>query len=410
MNAIFDQGLRLAQDVSYTDTGDATANWFKQKKNDEIKIGKKTDYNVKHNHVEWNFLQHHGEPDGRVNMNKLHEDRGLKQTRFHKGFHRRNVRDIVDHETKIAQEEAREQMKSMHLSKRRERLHQLDKQNEYNLLTGEYNESKFKEPSKKIVDDFRNHPERRNYGTILMRDSHNRFHMQPYSGMNHDIRQQKLVTEGVLKPKMTSVLGIGRNEMPSYGVEDQLSKSNYVPQSKIKIEGHYERFQGGRWTPNKHQMYPEGYWEPTVFPTKEAEPHKVVHETPPPSEHLHRWTMRLPPHPMPFDSSLQSQQREHGSAPLTTNRARVRATAQKVLNSSSGRLTTAPAVPQLNMKSGSGQTRSTNNNNQHHQSSPFRKSQSTHQLSYRGTNTKTPMQRREEAQYQADIDAIRQLH
>ncbi|CAM9230556.1 unnamed protein product, partial [Heterosigma akashiwo] len=49
MNAIFDQGARLAADVSYTETGDATANWFKQKGRGEINMGKKCDYNIRHN-------------------------------------------------------------------------------------------------------------------------------------------------------------------------------------------------------------------------------------------------------------------------------------------------------------------------------------------------------------------------
>ena len=34
--------------------------------------------------------------------------------------------------------------------------------------------------------------------------------------------------EGIAKPKMQAVIGVGKAEAPSYGVEDQFSKSKYL--------------------------------------------------------------------------------------------------------------------------------------------------------------------------------------
>jgi len=398
MNAIFDQGIRVAQEVSYNPTEDASANWFRQKDHNDIKMGKKTGYAVAHNHAEWNFLQHHAEPDGQVQLNAMQEDKGLNQTRFHKGFRRRNVNDIVDKQAALEKQAIKEQMQETHLAKRRDHLDKVDKQNEYHLITGAYNPDKVKDPSKKIVDDFRNHPERQKYGEILMRDSHNRFFLPPYSGPKHDQRQMQLVTEGVLKPKMSSVLGIGRNDVPSYGVEDQLSKADYIPCERIQIEGHYERNQPGRWTPNQHQMYPEGYWQPSVFNKQHPQPHQVQHRTPPPSNRADR-TIRHPMNPLPqFD-------RETGTAPINQRPDGI-AGVQDYSNRNRGngeRWGSAP--PQLGsvVSQGDQEKRSS------HVSFYQRSGNQSMQHSTGRSSLVTPMQRREQVQLKAEIEALRKL-
>lgn len=55
------------------------------------------------------------------------------------------------------------------------------------------------------------------------------------SGPAHDYRQKVMYTEGLLKPKLSAVIGVGKPEMSSFGVEDQFSHSNYTPKDPIKV-------------------------------------------------------------------------------------------------------------------------------------------------------------------------------
>jgi len=69
-------------------------------------------------------------------------------------------------------------------------------------------------------------------GHIQLRDSLSRFYLPHYSGTNHDKRQQTLVTEGLIKSKSSSILGVGSSDLGSYGVEDQFSKAQVSEQAK----------------------------------------------------------------------------------------------------------------------------------------------------------------------------------
>jgi hypothetical protein len=72
-------------------------------------------------------------------------------------------------------------------------------------------------------------------GHIRLRDSFSRFFIPQYSGPRHDRRQQLLVTDGVLKPKMSAAIGIDRRDLLSYGVEDQFSHSDYTPKEPCRV-------------------------------------------------------------------------------------------------------------------------------------------------------------------------------
>ena len=48
------------------------------------------------------------------------------------------------------------------------------------------------------------------------------------SGGKHEKRQDCLMREGISKPKMQGVISVGKAEAPSYGIEDQFSKSKYL--------------------------------------------------------------------------------------------------------------------------------------------------------------------------------------
>lgn len=64
------------------------------------------------------------------------------------------------------------------------------------------------------------------------RTSEFRYYAQPPSREAMQRRQELMLREGLNTAKKTSLLGIGRNDLPSYGVEDQFSKSEYFQRSK----------------------------------------------------------------------------------------------------------------------------------------------------------------------------------
>ena len=119
-------------------------------------------------------------------------------------------------------------------------------------------------------------------GHILLRNSHYRFFQPHYSGEPHDKRQVQIVTEGQHQLKTSSVLGIGRSDLESYGVEDQFSHSVYDgryqrPPEDGGCEGLHEKTHPGRYTPRK-QLLSSGI---------------------PPTDHTLRRSMRMEPISVP---------------------------------------------------------------------------------------------------------------
>ena len=103
-------------------------------------------------------------------------------------------------------------------------------------------------------------PEAPARGFSMLRESPvGRFHQPQNSGNNHDYRQATLHNEGLIKPKYSGVIAIGKSDLPSYGVEDQFSKSEYDKnRSDISKKGLYETSVPGKYTPRKQPGNPSG--------------------------------------------------------------------------------------------------------------------------------------------------------
>lgn len=91
-------------------------------------------------------------------------------------------------------------------------------------------------------------PESHSRGIVQLKDSVNRYFLPQESGEGHRRRQEKLNKEGLSVPKMQGVINVGKAEAPSYGLEDQFSKSKYA---KTNISGLIETREPGKFTPRK---------------------------------------------------------------------------------------------------------------------------------------------------------------
>ena len=134
---------------------------------------------------------------------------------------------------------------------RTQRLVDVKDYNGFNVISGAYDPSKVRgiPPRPRYLSD-RPSEELAKTGEITVRNSCYRFYTAAPSGNKHDYRQHQLVSEGQNKPKFSSVLGVGRAEEPSYGVEDQFAKSHYG--GKVVTDfGLVEVREPGRYTPRK---------------------------------------------------------------------------------------------------------------------------------------------------------------
>lgn len=223
-----------------------------------IKIGH---YKNKANNSEQfrdNFLAHTGSVD---NFNKPKADSGLSQTRFHKGFQRKQQADIRNPIAEQGQEFSRLYAeKSAKLAESRSQiLNSIDKATGYNIITGQdVGKGPINKPygRKSIANGLG--PESRKAGEIALRNNETRFFTPHSSGQMHENRQGLLYREGLEQKKFSSVLGIGRKEMPSYGVEDQFSKSQYTNNSAQAQYGLVEKRSPGKFTPRKVPNHPSG--------------------------------------------------------------------------------------------------------------------------------------------------------
>lgn len=121
----------------------------------------------------------------------------------------------------------------------------------FNVITGEIVGSGPKEQrlhTRHIRDGLG--PESHSRGMQVMRDSSSRYFTPHFSGEAHHKRQERLVTEGLSHPKMAGVINIGKGEAPSYGLEDQFSRSQYI-QHKAPLKGLVERRVAGAYSPRK---------------------------------------------------------------------------------------------------------------------------------------------------------------
>lgn len=189
-------------------------------------------------------------------------DHGLAATRFHKGFNRKNIKDIVNepaekHKAYFAAKAEKGETLSV---VRHDRLKSIESRNGYDPITGV---PKVDNPPKQKVEGVRYcgdglGPEAPLRGHNMLRGSENRFFTPQYSGPAHEYRQKVLVSEGLLGPKQVGVIKYGTGEYPSYGVQDQFSKSQYMTLSNKAMTGIIESSQPGRHTPRKQLSNPSG--------------------------------------------------------------------------------------------------------------------------------------------------------
>jgi hypothetical protein len=192
-------------------------------------------------------------------------DKGLKQTKFHKGFERRNKEQISNPIADQHNEFTRQYLeKSAKLSDARsKKLQSIDHTTGYNIITGSLRGAgpNLRPEGIRKVDDYGLGPEASTRGKVILRDSKSRFFSPLQSGTTADYRQAVLNKEGLKIDKTSSILQLGKKDLPSYGVEDQFSKSNYAPKSQYASTGLVETLVPGKFTPSNQAKNPSGKTE-----------------------------------------------------------------------------------------------------------------------------------------------------
>jgi hypothetical protein len=102
-------------------------------------------------------------------------------------------------------------------------------------------------------------PEAPARGRSALREGTGRFHLPHASGHQHDYRQDVLCREGITDAKCVSILQLGKRDLPSFGIDDQFGKSEYVQhRSNATRQGLYEATLPGKYTPRKIEGHPAG--------------------------------------------------------------------------------------------------------------------------------------------------------
>jgi len=196
---------------------------------------------------------------------------GLTETRFHKGFQRRQKEDIKNilAETELkaiaTYQAVKEDRNKVVNERRKDHLTNLDARNGYNIVTNQ---------AKPVKSDYQLRPattgirvlenqglgsESAFRGKLELRESTGRFFLPLGSGVAAEHRQAVLLREGLLKGKHSGVLNADKGELKSYGIEDQFSKNQYYnslpPQSQY---GLVEKLAPGKYTPRKVTNNPSG--------------------------------------------------------------------------------------------------------------------------------------------------------
>ncbi|GMI60869.1 hypothetical protein ScalyP_jg5999 [Parmales sp. scaly parma] len=233
---------------------DTSAEYYSQVDGSLVKFGKDQSLQPAHENRQWDFLRHRDGPQHQMPQETI--IRGVDTTKFKKGFQRRQYENIRQDEQRFQAETWKAENAVSHGNRRRQRLDDIDKRNGMALIMSNafnpINGGSHIEPTKKRISMGEGPSEElQRIGHIQLRDSLSRFYLPHYSGTNHDKRQQTLVTEGLIKSKSSSILGVGSSDLGSYGVEDQFSKAQYEPNRQCLGEGLVESTAAGRYTPDK---------------------------------------------------------------------------------------------------------------------------------------------------------------
>lgn len=192
-------------------------------------------------------------------------EQGLSTTRFGKGFQRRQVGDIrnpfsEEQQRQMAANERDKVLRKQIMTQSRSQLlKDVDAKTGYNLLT---HEARGNGPVTRVEGKVRIIPgqgeEVIHRGKQTLKDTGGRYFLPLGSGPTHEYREAVLYKEGINSGKFTSIIQPGKKDLPSYGIEDQFSKSEYHATSEVTKNGLYESRLPGRYTPRKQANHPSG--------------------------------------------------------------------------------------------------------------------------------------------------------
>lgn len=200
---------------------------------------------------------------------------GLTDTKFGKGFSRKYetsisnpIKDSINEYKKEAEKRG-----EMLNHGRSQNLKRIDSLTGFNIITGELKGSgpKVHHEGKKRLDGTMSEQTLK-VGFSALRESKGKFYQPQMSGEAAHIRQNKLNYEGVYRKRCTSIIQLGKEDLPSYGIEDQFSKNEYItklPDGDPKMRfGVSEMKVPGKYTPRNQPGNPSGNKETVRVWTK----------------------------------------------------------------------------------------------------------------------------------------------
>jgi hypothetical protein len=247
--------LSFAKFASENDT-------FQSHEGNTIYLGLRHQIAPSNSYQNYDFLRHYDGPPQPAPQALTSSASGTHFDRQKKEFTKRPVTSIenlraLEHRQHSEKTEIKKQEQSVGRSAHL--LHR-SQQTGYNLITGEIVGSgpqQSRHHTHYLADGMGTESQRR--GLQIMRGSENRFFAPQFSGDHQSHRQKVLVTEGLIRSKQTKILAQGsRESVPSYGIEDQFSKSQYVSRGRSSgsrtdsgLRGLVEDSEPGKYSPRK---------------------------------------------------------------------------------------------------------------------------------------------------------------
>lgn len=193
---------------------------------------------------------------------------GLTEAKFGKGFTRRQQSQI---QNPLADAEVR-RIENYQAAKRdrneaaaAQRIREMERRNYsagYNIISGQVVDSQRAASVTKAegVKCFTSYlgDEAPARGKATLRESQGRYFAPFPSGHNQEYRQKVLYNEGLQTNRYTGILEPHKPDLPSHGIEDQFSKSQYTRTSIWTQTGLCETREPGRFTPRKIPDHPSG--------------------------------------------------------------------------------------------------------------------------------------------------------
>jgi len=218
-----------------------------------------------------NFLQHksnnimyHNDYSA-VQSGDYSHNGGLGDTKFGKGFSRKYetsisnpIKDSINEYKKEA-----ERRGDMLNHERSQNLKRIDSLTGFNIITGELKGTGPKPvyEGKKRLDGTMSEQTLK-VGFTALRESKGKFFQPQMSGDAAHSRQHRLNAEGVYRKRCTSIIQLGKEDLPSYGIEDQFNKNEYItklPEGDPKMRhGVSDMKIPGKYTPRNQLNNPSG--------------------------------------------------------------------------------------------------------------------------------------------------------